>query len=295
MIKLNKESLIKEFLEAGVHFGHQVQRWNPKMKPFIFDVRKGVHIFDLNITFDCLEKTLEEVEKIIEQSGKILFVSTKKQAQKIIKNKATECGMPFLVERWLGGTLTNFKTIRSRLNYLKELEDKKEKEDISKKERIFLEKKLQKLTKIFEGIKDLHSLPQALFIVDPIKEKTALREAFKLKIPIIALADSNADPDIIDFIIPGNDDAVRSIELIVTLVAQTVEEGQKKALKKSQVLSEKETTIEKEVPEKEKAKRVKEKEETRKTKTKKVKEKVKKETPKEKPQKKTKMGKKGEK
>jgi len=219
---------MKELLEAGVHFGHQTRRWNPKMKPYIFGARNGIHIIDLQKTVRLLKTTYEFIAGIVSEGYSVLFVGTKKQGHDSIVEESERCGMFNVVNRWLGGTLTNFQTIRKSITRLKELETMKRDGTINrytKKEILKMEKELFKLEKNLGGIKDMDELPGAVFVVDPKRERISVREARKLGIPVIAIADSNCDPDEIDFIIPGNDDAIRAIRLICRKVADACIEG----------------------------------------------------------------------
>jgi small subunit ribosomal protein S2 len=219
---------MKQLLEAGVHFGHQTRRWNPKMKPFIFGERNGIHIIDLQQTIKYFEIAYEFVVNLVAEGGKILFVGTKKQAQETIKEEAQRCGMYYVNYRWLGGTLTNFRTIRQSVEKLKRIESWFEDgtiERFPKKERLKLERLKNKLERNLAGIKDMESLPQALYIVDPVYEEIAVKEARKLGIPIVAIVDTNCDPDLIDYIIPGNDDAIRAVKLITSRIADACLEG----------------------------------------------------------------------
>ena len=219
---------IKDLLDAGVHFGHQTRRWNPKMKPFIFGERNGIYIIDLQKTHRRFKEALQFVYDSSAGGGKIMFVGTKKQAQEIIEEDARKCNMFFVNNRWLGGTLTNFKTIKSSIDKLLELERVKD-SDIAKrrtkKELLMLERERIKLEKSLGGIKMMKKPPKALFVIDPKKEKIAIAEARKLNIPIIAVTDTNCDPDGIDFMIPGNDDAIKSIKLFSGLVRDACLEG----------------------------------------------------------------------
>ena len=223
------EITMKDLLEAGVHFGHQTARWNPKMKKYIYGARNGIYIIDLQKTLKkCREA--EEFVKTLGQTGKkILFVATKRQAQELVAEEAARCGMHYVNQRWLGGTLTNFATIRQSIERLRELEKMKEENQfdlLHKKEIVKKNKEIDKLNKFLRGIKNLTRLPDAVFIIDPKKEKIALAEARKLGIKIIAIVDTNCDPDGIDFPIPGNDDAVRSIRLFTKRIADLCLEGQ---------------------------------------------------------------------
>jgi len=219
---------MKQLLEAGVHFGHQTRRWNPKMKKFIFTERNGIYIIDLQKTVKMLDSAYNFVRDLAAEGGTVLFVGTKKQAQDSIREEAERCGMYFVNARWLGGTLTNFRTIRKRIDRMEQL--KKMREDgtfdlLPKKEVVKHELEIEKLEKFLGGVKDMNKLPKAMFIVDPHKERIAVSEAKKLNIPIIAIVDTNCDPDEIDHIIPGNDDAIRAVRLISGAMADAVLEG----------------------------------------------------------------------
>ncbi len=219
---------MKQLLESGVHFGHQTRRWNPKMKPYIFGARNGIHIIDLQKTVRLFNITYNFVTKTVSEGHSILFVGTKKQARDSVMEESERCGMFFVANRWLGGTLTNFQTIRKSIARLKALEAMKADGSINrytKKEIIKMDKELIKLQKNLGGIKDMGELPGAVFIVDPKREKIAVKEVRKLGIPVIAIADSNCDPSDIDFIIPGNDDAIRAIRLISSKIADACIEG----------------------------------------------------------------------
>ncbi|MBW2345494.1 MAG: 30S ribosomal protein S2 [Deltaproteobacteria bacterium] len=219
---------MKELLEAGVHFGHQTRRWNPKMKPYIFGARNGIHIIDLQKTVRLFKTTYEFIVKTVSEGYSVLFVGTKKQGHDSIVEESERCGMFYVVNRWLGGTMTNFQTIRKSIARLKELEAMKSDGSINrytKKEILQMEKELFKLEKNLGGIKNMDELPGAVFVVDPKREKIAVQEARKLGIPVVAIADSNCDPDEIDFIIPGNDDAIRAIRLICSRIADACIEG----------------------------------------------------------------------
>jgi small subunit ribosomal protein S2 len=219
---------MRELLEAGVHFGHQTRRWNPKMKPFIFQERNGIYIIDLALTVQRLRATYDVVKQLARDGRVILFVGTKKQAQDVIREEAERAGTFFINQRWLGGTLTNFSTIQKRIARLRELENMKMQGDfdrLPKKEVARLADEMNRLERFLGGIKDMHRLPDALFIVDPKKERIAVLEARKLKIPIIAVIDTNCDPDEIDYPIPGNDDAIRAVKLMVGKIADAIIEG----------------------------------------------------------------------
>lgn len=225
--------LIKQLLEAGVHFGHQTNRWNPKMKKYIFGSRSSIYIVDLEKTEECLNKARDFVMDISSKGEFVLFVGTKRQAKDVILQEAARCGMYYVSERWPGGLLTNLSTIKKSINRLKEIEKWKEDGTIgkfTKKEASHLEKELVKLRKNFSGIIQMERPPKAIFIVDTKKEDTAVREANKLDIPIIALIDTNSDPDKVTYPIPGNDDATKSIRMITSLLADTIIEGRKKFL-----------------------------------------------------------------
>jgi len=219
---------MKELLEAGVHFGHQTQRWNPKMDKYIYSDKSGIHILDLRITYSALEEAEQFVQKLVANSGKVLFVGTKPQAQNVIEEQAKRAEMPYVNQRWLGGMLTNFKTIIKRVIYLKELnalETSGEINSYPKPERLRIRREVAKLTKSIGGIVELNKVPDAIFIVDLLNETTALTEAKKLNIPVIGLADSNVNPEDVDIVIPGNDDAIRSIELIASSIADSCVKG----------------------------------------------------------------------
>ncbi|AYO32240.1 MAG: small subunit ribosomal protein [Thermoanaerobacteraceae bacterium] len=219
---------MKQLLEAGVHFGHQTRRWNPKMKEYIFTERNGIYIIDLQKTVKKIEEAYEFVKNVASEGGYILFVGTKKQAQESIQEEAQRCGMFYVNQRWLGGMLTNFKTIRKRIDRLHELEKMEEEglfEVLPKKEVLNLRHEKERLEKYLGGIKNMTELPNALFIVDPRKEKNAILEARKLQIPIVAIVDTNCDPDEVDYVIPGNDDAIRAVKLLTEKMADAVLEG----------------------------------------------------------------------
>jgi len=219
---------MKQLLEAGVHFGHQTPRWNPKMKPYIFGSRNGMHIIDLQKTEKLFEKACEVIRKTVANGGKVLFVGTKKQAQDAIEEEAGRVGAFYVNYRWLGGTLTNFSTIRKSVDKLKWLEsiiDNGTIENYPKKEQISMKRHKMKLERSLHGIKEMNTLPDLLYIVDPSREYIAVQEARKLKIPIVAIVDTNCDPTLIDYVIPGNDDAIRAIRLFTSKVADAVDQG----------------------------------------------------------------------
>ena len=219
---------MKQLLEAGVHFGHQTRRWNPKMAPYIYTERNGIYIIDLQKSVGMVDDAYKAVANIAAEGGTILFVGTKKQAQDAIATEATRCGMFYVNERWLGGMLTNFKTIQSRIARLKEIEAMEADgtfEVLPKKEVILLKKELEKLQKNLGGIKEMKRLPDAIFVVDPKKERICIQEAHTLGIPLIGICDTNCDPEELDYVIPGNDDAIRGIKLILSVMADAVLEG----------------------------------------------------------------------
>jgi small subunit ribosomal protein S2 len=221
---------MKELLEAGVHFGHQTKRWNPKMKPYIFGARNGIYILDLQQTVKFLDVAYGFIRDIVAKGEKILFVGTKKQAQEAIYEEAARCGMFYVNHRWLGGTLTNFQTIKKSIDKLRELEKMEKNEGfqrLPKKEVLQLQKKAAKLNKYLGGIKDMDRFPGVLFIVDPKRERIAISEARKLGVPTVAIVDTNCDPDEVDYVIPGNDDAIRAIRLFATKMADAVIEGKR--------------------------------------------------------------------
>jgi len=224
------EAQVKELLEAGVHFGHQTSRWNPKMRRFIFTERNGIHIIDLKKTFDALAAAQQAARDVTLQGNRVLFVCTKRQLRPVVEADGARCGAFWVTERWLGGMLTNFATIKRQIRRLKELERGIEEgayEFYTKKEQLLLGREREKLNKYLGGVKDMGRLPGALFVVDAKKELIAVREANKLGIPVIAIADTNADPDLIDYPIPGNDDAIRSVSLITGAVADAIEQARR--------------------------------------------------------------------
>ncbi|MCU5746737.1 30S ribosomal protein S2 [Staphylococcus sp. SQ8-PEA] len=220
---------MKQLLEAGVHFGHQTRRWNPKMKRYIFTERNGIYIIDLQKTVKKVEEAYNFVKKLSADGGKVLFVGTKKQAQESVKNEAERAGQYYVNQRWLGGILTNYKTISKRIKRISEIEKMEEDglfEVLPKKEVVELKKEYNRLIKFLGGIREMKSMPDALFVVDPRKERNAIAEARKLNIPIVAIVDTNCDPDEIDYVIPANDDAIRAVKLLTGKMADAVLEGQ---------------------------------------------------------------------
>ncbi len=221
---------IKQLLEAGVHFGHQTKRWNPKMRPYIYGARNGVHIIDLQKALPYIAAAYEKLESIAGEGGVILIVGTKKQANPIVVEESKRCGMPYVNERWLGGMITNFATIKLSIQRLKELEALKESEEFSrftKKEMARMEKEIVKHQKVLNGLRDMYKIPDAIFIVDVHHEIIAAKEAKRLGIPVIGVTDTNADPELVDWIIPGNDDAIRAIKLILSTMSDAIIEGRK--------------------------------------------------------------------
>jgi small subunit ribosomal protein S2 len=213
---------VKELFEAGVHFGHQTKRWNPKMRPYIYGARSGIHIVDLDQTARLFKRAFDFLSETVGRGGSVLFVGTKRQAQEIVKEEARRAGMYFVTNRWLGGTLTNFRTIKGGLDRLRTLERMKEDgtySQLPKKETVQLEKERARLEKYIGGLKGMGSVPQALFVIDPAQETIAVSEAKRLSVPIVAITDTNCDPDMVDYIIPGNDDAIRSVRLITGAIA----------------------------------------------------------------------------
>ncbi len=219
---------MKQLLEAGVHFGHQTRRWNPKMAPYIFTDRNGIYIIDLQQTVDKVDEAYNFVREVVADGGKIIFVGTKKQAQESIEQEAKRAGMYYVSQRWLGGMLTNFKTIQKRIELLERLEEMESDgtfDSLTKKEVLKLRNKKDKLNRFLGGIRDMKDLPKAMFVVDPKKEKIAIAEARTLGIPVIAVVDTNCDPDEVDFVIPGNDDAIRAVKLLASAMADACMEG----------------------------------------------------------------------
>ncbi len=229
---LPQRDMMKALLEAGVHFGHQTKRWNPKMKQYIFTDRNGIHIIDLNQTVPLLQNAHEFVADLTARGGRVLFVGTKKQAQEVVAKEAGRSGQFYINRRWLGGTLTNFVTIRTRLRYLKQLQSQVASGELArlpKQEAAGKLKELERLERTLGGMRDMTQLPGAIFIVDPKREHLAIEEARRLKIPVIAITDTNCDPDDVDFLIPGNDDAIRSVRLISAGIAEAAIQGSMRA------------------------------------------------------------------
>jgi small subunit ribosomal protein S2 len=224
------EELIKRLLESGVHFGHQKERWNPKMKRFIFGQRSGIYIIDLEKTVEHLNRARDFVRDLSAKGGRILFVGTKKQAQMIVEEEAKKCDMYYIKNRWPGGLLTNFETVKKSIDRLKSIENMAESgiwENLTKKEVAILSKEKEKLLRDLGGIRDMKTLPEAIFIVDPKREEIAVKESARLKIPIIAIVDTNCNPDEVDYPVPGNDDALKSIRIITSLISESIMEGRK--------------------------------------------------------------------
>ena len=220
---------VKELLDAGVHFGHQTKRWNPKMKPFIFEARNGIHIIDLSKSLTQLQVACEFLHKTVSKGGKVLFVGTKKQAQQAVKDTAKECGQYYVTERWLGGTLTNFATIKRSIGRLKQIEKMETDGSINqyvKQEQSVLRREAARLVKFFDGIRSMDKLPGAMFVVDIKREHNAVAEVRRLKIPVVAIVDTNCDPDLVDYPIAGNDDAIRSVRMLLATIGQTVTHAQ---------------------------------------------------------------------
>ncbi len=219
---------MKALLETGVHFGHRTRRWNPKMKPYIFTERNGIHILDLQQTIVLIEDAYNAIRDTVAAGGDVLFVGTKRQAQETVAREASRASQPYVNDRWLGGTLTNWRTIRQRINYLRELETRRDAGEfdlLKKTERLRIEREIEKLNLRLGGIRDLRDLPALMFVIDVSHEETAIREANTLKIPVIGVVDTNSDPDAIDYVIPSNDDAIRAIKLIVGKMADAALEG----------------------------------------------------------------------
>ena len=238
---------MKQLLEAGVHFGHQTRRWDPRMAPYIFTARNGIYIIDLQKTAKKIDEAYAVLKSIIDEGKTVIFVGTKKQAQECVKEEAERCGMYYVNQRWLGGMLTNFKTIRTRVNRLKELEAMAEDgtfDVLPKKEVIVLKKEMEKLQTNLGGIKDMTEIPGAMFVVDPKKERIAILEARKLGIPVIGLVDTNCNPEDVDYVIPGNDDAIRAIKLIIEAMANAVIESKQGESMVKESENDEETTME---------------------------------------------------
>ncbi len=238
----------KELLDAGVHFGHLTRKWDPRMAPYIFMEKNGIHIIDLNKTIACLEESSEIIKNIIKSGRKIMFVATKKQAKEIIAEEARNLNMPFVSERWLGGMLTNFATVRKSLKKLSSMEKLMKDEaykNLAKRERLMMQREREKLEKVLGGIADLTRLPAALFIVDVKKEHIAVAEAKKLGIPVFGIVDTNSNPDSVDYAIPGNDDAFKSVKAIVKVITAAIEEGLQERKKDKENDKEKEDIAEK--------------------------------------------------
>ena len=230
----DEKELMSGLLEAGVHFGHQTKRWNPKMKPFIFVKRNGIYIIDLRHTMEKLKAAYTALKEIVTQEGLVLFVGTKKQAQVSVFEEAARCGMPYVTKRWLGGTLTNYSTIKKSIEKMKRLEKKleSEREAISKREALEIEREITKMKSFYEGLRDMKRIPNAIWIVDIKREINAVLEAKAMGVTVFGIADTNCDPDLLDYVIPGNDDAIRSVKLLTSIMADAVIEGSTFAAKK---------------------------------------------------------------
>lgn len=236
---------LRELLEAGAHFGHQNRRWNPRMKPYLYGSRDGVHIFDLTITAKLLDKACEFVTKCVVEGKTVVFVGTKRQARAIVREEAMKVGAPFVSERWLGGTITNWEEINKRIRRLHELKTKKdagEFEKYTKKENVLIDREINRLERFVGGIAELKRIPDVLFVVDIIKEKAAVKEARMRGVKVVAMVDSNCDPELVDYVISANDDAVRSIKYIVTRVAEAYGEGKEKSNKQQEMSNRKQET-----------------------------------------------------
>lgn len=245
---------IEEMLDAGVHFGHQVRRWNPKMEKYIFAQRKGIHVIDLEQTHALLKQACEAMYDIASQGGQIIFVGTKKQAAEVVKNEATRCGAFYVNERWLGGTITNFDVIKKNIDKLVEYKRKKEAGELghyTKKERLLIDREIEKLERNVGGIVGIHGNPSAVFVIDSKREHTAVKEARIAKIEVFSLTDTNSDPNLVDYIIPGNDDAIRSILLVTKAISDAVEAGYKYYAENKNKVKKQEETSTKEKEEKE--------------------------------------------
>lgn len=246
---MKKGITLKTLLEAGAHFGHQSQRWNPRIAPFLYGAKEGIHVFDLAKTKEGLEETAKALKEIAAQGGIIVFVGTKRQAQEIIMEEAKRAGMPYVKQRWLGGTITNWGQIKKRIDKLIRMKEEKERGEYkryTKKEQVLLDREIVRLERFFEGLIDLKEIPQALFIVDIRKEEAAVKEAQMKKIPVAAIVDSNCDPTPITHIIPANDDAIGSLKVIISFVADYVKEGREIWEKKQNKIKAKEEKVKEE-------------------------------------------------
>ena len=230
----DQKTVMREMLANAVHFGHRTAKWNPKMAPYLYEKRNGVHIFDLNKTYQGLTSAMEFLEAATAQGKTVLFVSTKPQATRLLKEEAEKCGMPYVISKWIPGLLTNFKTIRSRVKYLLDLKAQKETgefEKYTKKEASELNKQIEKLEKALGGVASLERVPDIVFVLDCVRDRIAVQEAIKVKTTVVAIVDSNADPDGIAYVIPGNDDAIKSIQFLLSNLSMAVQNGVKKAKK----------------------------------------------------------------
>ena len=230
----DEKALMSGLLEAGVHFGHQTKRWNPKMKPFIFMKRNGIYIIDLRFTMEKLKDAYNALKEIVSKDGLVLFVGTKKQAQTSVLEEANRCSMPYVTKRWLGGTLTNYSTIKKSIDKMKRLEKKLETErnTITKRDALEIEREITKMKSFYEGLRDMKRIPDAMWVVDVKREINAIMEAKALGVKVFGIADTNCDPDLLDYVVPGNDDAIRSVKLLTSVMADSVIEGSTFAAKK---------------------------------------------------------------
>lgn len=230
----DEKALMSGLLEAGVHFGHQTKRWNPKMKQYIFMKRNGIYIIDLRFTMEKIKEAYHAMKDIVSKDGTVLFVGTKKQAQTSVYEEAARCGMPYVTKRWLGGTLTNYQTIKKSIDKMKRLEKKleTERESISKRDALEIEREVTKMKSFYEGVRDMKKIPEAMWVVDVKREINAIMEAKALGVKVFGIADTNCDPDLLDYVVPGNDDAIRSVKLLTSVLADAVIEGSTYAAKK---------------------------------------------------------------
>ncbi len=240
------EVSLKQLLEAGVHFGHQARRWNPKMKPFIYTERDGIHVIDLTQTVSRLDQAVDYVKDLVASGGEIIFLGTKRQAQEIVKAEAERVGAMYLNERWVGGLLTNFEAVHKNIKHLRDLREQREKKELeylTKKEQLLIDREISKMEKVIGGIDRLEKLPEAIFVIDAKKEDNAVREAQKTGVKVVAIADTNCDPTLIDYPIPGNDDAIKAIELLTKAIADAYAEGKGRWGKEQEKLAAKQEKV----------------------------------------------------